>query len=191
MGENKIFRHQGEGILQTRYGTGKKALKFYKKNVLGYLNPLMQKFIQKQEFFFLSTSASDGSCDCSFRAGSTGFVKILDEKTLCFPDYEGNGVMASLGNILENPHAGLIFIDFFKETIGLHVNGNAEILEHIDHVIDSTGKDNRWIKVVVEEAYIHCSKHIPLLKKLRKKILWGTNDAYSKGSNHFKVSVLT
>ncbi len=190
MRENKFFGNQGEEILQTRYGTKEKALKFYQNQMLDHLNPLMQEFLQRQDFFFLSTSDSEGNCDSSFRSGSPGFIKILDEKTLCFPDYEGNGVMASLGNILENPHAGLIFIDFFKDTIGLHVNGNAEILKHIDNVTDSSGKAKRWVKVIVEEAYIHCSKYIPLLKRLHKEILWGTNDPSRKGGDYFKVPAL-
>ena len=62
--------------------------------------------------FFLATADGHGECDVSFRAGEAGFVHVLDEKILVYPEYRGNGVMASLGNITENPHAGLLFIDF-------------------------------------------------------------------------------
>ena len=57
-----------------------------------------------------------------------GFVQVLDEKTLVYPEYRGNGVLASLGNILENPHIGLMFPDFYQSTVGLHVNGTARVL---------------------------------------------------------------
>ena len=93
--------------------------------------------------------------------------------------------MASMGNILENPYIGMTFIDFFENTIGLHVNGKAKIVENDALLADKTQASvvndiqeggvapERWIFITVEEAYIHCSKHIPHLKKLDKKIHWG------------------
>jgi hypothetical protein len=90
----------------------------------------MRAFIARQEMFFLSTADSHGECDVSFRAGEAGFVHVLDEKVLVFPEYRGNGVLASLGNIAENPHAGLLFIDFFRDKVGLHVNGAARALSN-------------------------------------------------------------
>ena len=53
-------------------------------------------------------------------------------KYLIYPEYRGNGVFANLGNIRENPHIGLLIIDFYKDTIGLHVNGKARIVENED-----------------------------------------------------------
>ena len=80
--------------------------------------------------FFLSTADRHGDCDVSFRAGGAGFVHVVNEKMLLFPEYRGNGVLASLGNIAENAHAGLLFIDFIRDKIGLHVNGAARILSN-------------------------------------------------------------
>src|SRR5207342_640215 len=70
-----------------------------------------------------------GDCDASLRAGAPGFLRVLDERTLAYPEYRGNGVMASLGNLGENPHIGLLMIDFVEDLIGLHVNGRAQILD--------------------------------------------------------------
>ena len=109
--------------------------------------------------------------------------------------------MASLGNILENQHIGMHFIDFFDSTVGLHVNGKAKIVENeqfleIEELEKGLAKDikeeggrspERWILITVEEAYIHCSKHIPLLKKLDKKIHWGTDKETYKGGDFFKA----
>jgi hypothetical protein len=120
----------GEHDLQERYGTWSRAEAFYKHQVLNYLNPQMRTFIARQEMFFLSTADGHGECDVSFRAGEAGFVHVLDEKILVYAEYRGNGVLASLGNIAENPHAGLLFIDFFRDKIGLHVNGAARILSN-------------------------------------------------------------
>ena len=119
---------QGEHVVQDRCGTWERAQAFYDHQWLDYLNPQMRAFIGRQEMVFIATADSQGDCDASFRAGLPGFVHVLDEKTLTYPEYRGNGVKASLGNITENPHIGLLFIDFFEAKIGLHVNGRAQIL---------------------------------------------------------------
>ena len=190
---------EGERILQKKVGSENKASAFYDKQMLDYLNPYMRKFILKQEMVFIATADSKGECDCSFRAGKQGFVRVLNEKTLLCPEYRGNGVMASMGNILENSHIGMTFIDFFENTIGLHVNGKAKIVENDELLADKTldGVANsiqeegtapeRWILITVEEAYIHCSKHIPHLQKLDKKIHWGTDKEAHKGGDFFKT----
>ena len=118
---------RGEHELQKKYSTGKRASAFYEKQVLEHLNPSMREFIARQEMVFIATADSSGECDCSLRAGLPGFVRVLDEKTLLYPEYRGNGVLASLGNMSENHHIGMFFADFFGSTIGLHVNGNARL----------------------------------------------------------------
>ena len=190
---------QGERELQKKHNTGNSAHSFYNSQVLDFLNPEMQKFIEGQEMVFLSTSDSKGECDASFRAGPKGFIKVLDNKILMFPEFKGNGVMASLGNISENPQIGLMFIDFFQSSIGLHVNGKAEIitekeasklinpLDKAEAEKDGQHKTKLWIKIEVEEAYIHCSKHIPRLQKQDKTIHWGSDDEKLKGGDFFKT----
>lgn len=97
---------KGEHKLQKKLKTEKRASAFYNTQLLNLLNPEMCRFIAQQEFVFISTSDSNGECDASFRAGDAGFVEVLDEKTLVFPEYRGNGVLASMGNISENPPIG-------------------------------------------------------------------------------------
>jgi uncharacterized protein len=190
---------QGERELQKKHNTSNSAHSFYNSQVLDFLNPEMQKFIEDQEMVFLSTSDSKGECDASFRAGPKGFIKVLDNKILIFPEFKGNGVMASLGNISENPQIGLMFIDFFQSSIGLHVNGKAEIitekeasklvnpLDKAEAEKNGQHKTKLWIKIEVEEAYIHCSKHIPRLQKQDKTIHWGSDDEKLKGGDFFKT----
>jgi predicted pyridoxine 5'-phosphate oxidase superfamily flavin-nucleotide-binding protein len=192
---------RGERLLQEKHNTKKRATSFYENQMLNYLNSLMQQFISMQEMVFISTSDNAGNCDSSFRAGGEGFIKVIDKNTLIYPEYRGNGVMASLGNISENPHIGLMFIDFFDNCIGLHVNGKASILENeqlskmmlpgeIKDSIEKEGKHpERWVVIKVDEAYIHCSKHIPKFKKVEKDINWGTNDETQKGGDFFKVKL--
>ena len=117
-------------------------------------------------------------------------------------EYRGNGVYASLGNISENPHVGMLFVDFFESTIGLHVNGKTKVIDNEQmmqrvaatetvceamQVLDGP-QPERWILVTVEEAYIHCAKHVPRLEKVEKKIHWGSDDDSHKGGRFFDVS---
>jgi predicted pyridoxine 5'-phosphate oxidase superfamily flavin-nucleotide-binding protein len=195
---------RGEHGLQERFGTHNRARAFYTNQMLDHLNPPMCAFIARQELVFIATADAHGACDCSLRAGLPGFVRVLDAQTLIYPEYRGNGVLASLGNIAENPHIGMIFVDFFESTVGLHVNGiariveNAEVLDWPDvpeamrqHLAVAGGrKPERWVMVAVEEAYIHCSKHIPLLKKHDKTIYWGTDDVTWKGGDYFQAKAV-
>ena len=196
----------GEHHLQALHGTERRAQAFYDHQVLDHLNERMREFIVAQEMMFVSTADVRGNCDCSIRAGLPGFVCAADERTLAYPEYRGNGVMASLGNIVENAHVGLLFVDFFRATVGCHVNGAARVVENADLLADpsipeslreaallASGPDavgrqpERWVIVRVEEAYIHCAKHIPLLMKRPKDIPWGTDDPVAKGGDHFGV----
>lgn len=193
---------EGEHTLQQRLGSTDRAQSFYDRQVLDHLNPRMQEFITRQEMVFVSTSDGRGECDCSFRAGEPGFVQVLDDRTVVYPEYRGNGVYASLGNITENAHIGLLFVDFFREVIGLHVNGAARLVEHEELLADAritprvleeldrvgARRAERWVQVTVHEAYIHCSKHIPLLAKMDKQIHWGTDDYKRKGGDFFGVT---
>jgi uncharacterized protein len=186
----------GEHQLQRLHASEERAQRFYRQQVLDHLNDDMREFVARQELLFVSTSDAGGGCDCSFRAGPPGFIQVLDERTICYPEYRGNGVMASLGNICENGHIGLLMIDFFRDVIGLHVNGTAQVFSdsQLRKTYDMLPRDAHpgrtsqlWVLVDVEEAYIHCSKHIPLLAKLPKEQYWGTDDFKRKGGDFFSA----
>lgn len=170
---------QGEHRLQKDFGTQGQALAFYNKQVVDHITPLMAEYIANQEMMTLSTSNKKGECDTSFRAGHAGFVTVLSKNYIIYPEFKGNGVMASMGNISENGHASILFIDFLKTTIGLHINGKAKIVEtkdigkwdkygKIDLESVNVSKIAAWLLIEVDEAYVHCSKLIPLLGKLDK-----------------------
>ncbi|MDT0307076.1 pyridoxamine 5'-phosphate oxidase family protein [Streptomyces sp. DSM 44917] len=186
----------GEHALQRRLGSEERAGRFYDEQVLDHLNERMREFVARQEMFFLATADRHGECDNSFRAGPPGFLHVLDARTLAFPEYRGNGVHASLGNISENPHAGLLLMDFTRARIGLHVNGRARMVPdaelraaHPGLPVDSVPgrRPEAWVVVEVEEAYIHCAKHIPHLVKAPRGTPrdWGTDDQRRKGGDFF------
>jgi predicted pyridoxine 5'-phosphate oxidase superfamily flavin-nucleotide-binding protein len=187
----------GEHHLQEKYGTTQRADRFYQRQMLDHLNDRMWEFLSRQEMMFLATADSDGHCDCTFRAGPPGFVRVIDRHRLAWPEYRGNGVLASLGNISETASVGLLFVDFFRDIIGLHVNGNATVVEdaamraaYPHFTVDPVPgrRAERWVSVQVEEAYIHCAKHIPRLLKLPRERAWGTDDVRRKGGDFFAAS---
>ncbi|WP_443050548.1 pyridoxamine 5'-phosphate oxidase family protein [Streptomyces sp. H27-D2] len=197
--------------MQRRLGSAERADRFYDEQVLDRLNPRMREFVGRQEMFFLSTADRHGECDSTFRAGPPGFLRVLDEKTLIYPEYRGNGVLASLGNIEENPHLGILMIDFHRDRIGLHVNGRAQVRPDAEVRADHPGlpvdpvpgrRAQLWVHVEVEEAYIHCAKHIPRMQQTssqqtppqqapsqqtpsRQAGDWGTDDQRRKGGDFF------
>ncbi len=196
----------GEHGLQCKYASEERAEGFYARQVLNHLSPAMQEFVARQEILFVATADRHGECDCTPKFGRPGFIRVLGDKYLMYPEYRGNGVFANLGNITENPHIAMIIIDFYRDTVGLHVNGkariveNAELLEHraslpppaIDEIRQEGKKQpERWVMVEVEEAYIQCSKHIPLMKKLDKRIEWGTDNVVAKGGDYFRLQELS
>lgn len=187
---------EGEHRVQETTGTSERAGRFYRDQMLDHLNPRMREFVARQEMMFIATADGRGECDSSFRAGPPGFVHVVDERTLAYPDFRGNGVFASAGNILENPHVGLMFLDFDRDRIGLHVNGRATLFDDMElrrrvhdlPVPETPGqKAVMWTLVQVEEAYIHCRKHIPHLRKVGRDEAWGTDDALRKGGDFFEA----
>lgn len=160
----------GEHRLQQAYGSTERAERFYRDQVLDHLNARMREFVARQEMAFVASSDAHGECDASFRAGPPGFLHVIDERTLAYPEYRGNGVMASLGNISENGHVGLLLVDFVHDLIGLHVNGRARIVSDAALRPAAPGlpletapgrRAEHWVLVDIEEAYLHCAKHIP------------------------------
>ena len=124
-------------------------------------------FIEGQSYFFISTSDNTGKCDCSFRGteeDKEGYTQpaviVIDPKTLIFPDYSGNKMFNSLGNIIVNPHIGILFIDFPTAT-RLRVNGHAEISQDMNGHQEKWPTAKRYVRVTVEQVFRNCSKRIP------------------------------
>ncbi|WP_020501267.1 pyridoxamine 5'-phosphate oxidase family protein [Sciscionella marina] len=192
--EQQLPGSAGEHLLQEAYGDTKRARRFYRDQVLEHLNEVMIEFVERMEMAFVATSDAKGEADCSLRAGPAGFIRVLDRQHIAYPEYRGNGVHASLGNISENPHIGVMLVDFVRDLIGLHVNGKARIVEHEDMLLEQPQLDGehepgrrpqRWVVVDIHEAYIHCRKHIPRMQPVDRNRSWGTDDSRRKGGDYF------
>jgi uncharacterized protein len=185
----------GEHRLQREWGTRDRADRFYRDQFRDRLLPAMVEFVRRMEMVFIATADAGGDCDASLRAGPPGFLRVLDEGTIAYPEYRGNGVLASLGNLAENPHIGLLMVDFVEDLIGLHVNGRAHVLDddvfvarhpgHAETAPTAGRRAERWVVVEVAEAYIHCRKHIPRMQRVPQRRAWGTDDPARKGGDYF------
>ncbi|GJM79010.1 phosphohydrolase [Paenibacillus sp. HMSSN-139] len=131
-----------------------------KHKVVFRLDPSIRDFISKSPMLFMATSDAAGHCDVSPRGDEAGFVLTLDDFHLVIPERPGNKRFDSLGNLVENPRIGLIFIiPGLKET--LRINGQACIIRDQDLMERLKAKNKVplfGIGVKVEECYMHCAK---------------------------------
>jgi uncharacterized protein len=124
------------------------------------LNELTRQFVERSPFLCLATSGADGTCDVSPRGDPSGFVRILDERTLLVPDRPGNRLADSLRNVMQNPHVALIFL-IPGVTDTLRVNGRATIVTDAELLEPSSveGKTPKLgLLIEIDEVFTHCSK---------------------------------
>ena len=178
-----------ERLAQQEYGTAERAERFYRDQLLDVLTPRMQDFIAAQTEMTLATAGADGRPDASVRFGDPGFVVVLDDRTLCWAELRGNGVLTSIGNLGKNPYAHLMFLDR-DERIGLHLRGEAavvpteEMLRRHPHLpAPGRRKPECWVVLRLETSYIHCRKHFP--RTDGQEVAWGTDSIRSKGGDYF------
>ncbi len=121
-----------------------------------------QAFIESAHYFFLATADAEGRPDCSFKGGAPGFVRITAPGELAFPDYDGNGMFKSLGNVLVNPNVGLLFIAMHGGPRRLRVNGTARVSDD-DELLRQTVGAQLIVRVTVRAIFPNCPRYIPEL----------------------------
>lgn len=119
-------------------------------------------FIAAQSFFFLATADDQGRPDCSFKGGPAGFAQVSAPDTLIFPDYDGNGMFKSLGNLVVNPQVGLLFMSMGDKPQRLRVNGTAEVLRD-DPAMATIPGAQLLIRVTPRDIFPNCPRYIPLM----------------------------
>jgi len=115
-------------------------------------------FIESRDMFFLSTVDHLGRPSVSYKGGETGMVRVLDEHTLAFPSYDGNGMYLSAGNISINNKIGMLFIDFEKPH-RLRIYGEASVSKD-DPLLDEYNDAQLIIRVKPTEIWINCPRYI-------------------------------
>ena len=154
--------HEGSRELQDRFDTRRLADRIDERLVHATITADDRAFIEARDMFFLATADADGRPQCSYKGGDPGFVRVLDEQTLGFPTYDGNGMFLSLGNVSVNPHVGLLFIDFTSERPSrLRVNGRARLAEHADVVVEVDEVFPNCPRYIHRMALVERSKYVP------------------------------
>jgi len=120
--------HQGMRALQDRFDARRLADRLAETLSRDHFSDEDRAFVESRTMFFLATADAAGAPDCSYKGGDPGFVRVLDDRTLVFPSYDGNGMFRSLGNIAINPRVGLLFIDWERPR-RLRISGEASLAE--------------------------------------------------------------
>jgi uncharacterized protein len=161
--QNSRMYHAGNRTLQAHFGSVALADRLHEKLHRERFSEADQQFIESLGFFFLATADAEGRPDCSFKGGAPGFARVVSPELLVFPDYDGNGMFKSLGNIVANPHVGLLFIAMQEAPKRLRVNGTARLV-YDDPLLSEFEGAQALVHVVPEHIFPNCPRYIPNLK---------------------------
>ena len=155
------FYHQGNRAFQDEFGSRQLSDRLEKLSRSAFTED-DKRFIESCIYFFIATADASGRPDCSFKGGAPGFVRVTGPSELAFPDYDGNGMFKSLGNLAVNPHVGLLFIAMHGTPKRLRVNGEARI-ERDDPLLAETAGAQLMIRLSVSVIFPNCPRYIPSL----------------------------
>lgn len=144
--------------LQEEFGTRKLADLLDTKWAHRVLSPDEQAFIASRDMFFLATVDKEGRPTVSYKGGPVGLVAVIDEKTLAFPGFDGNGMFYSVGNILGQQHVGLLFIDFEKPH-RFRVQGKAKF-ERESPLLSNWTEAKYVVTVDIERVWVNCPRYV-------------------------------
>jgi predicted pyridoxine 5'-phosphate oxidase superfamily flavin-nucleotide-binding protein len=117
-------------------------------------------FIERMDMFFLATANAEGRPQCSYKGGEPGFVRVLDATTIAFPNYDGNGMYLSMGNLAVNPQVGLLFVDFTAQRPSrLRLNGVASVDER-DPLAETYPGAQFVVRVRATQVFPNCPRYI-------------------------------
>ena len=151
--------NRGNRELQDRYDTRRLADRLDERFVQrGTIDEGDGSFIERMDMFFIATADEHGYPNCSYKGGEPGFVRVLDERTIAFPNYDGNGMFVTAGNMLVNPHVGLLFIDWERRK-RLRLNGVASIHEQ-DELLPSYPEAQFIVRVRATQVFPNCPRYI-------------------------------
>jgi uncharacterized protein len=152
--------HDGARELQDRFDTRRLADRIEDVKVHAVITDEDRAFIERMDMLFLATADADGRPQCSYKGGDPGFVAVVDEHTIAFPNYDGNGMYLSAGNMGVNPHVGLLFVDFAgRPPRRLRLNGTASVA-HDDPLLERYPGAQFVVRVRAEQVFPNCPRYI-------------------------------
>jgi predicted pyridoxine 5'-phosphate oxidase superfamily flavin-nucleotide-binding protein len=155
---NDAFYPAASRALQDRFDTRRLADRIEQRLVTASLSDGDCAFIAARDMFFLATVDADGRPQCSYKGGDPGFVRVLDSRTLAFPNYDGNGMYLSMGNVAATHHVGLLFIDFEKPN-RLRVSGDASLSSEPALLADFP-EAQFVVRVAITHVFPNCPRYV-------------------------------
>ncbi|MET0998579.1 MAG: pyridoxamine 5'-phosphate oxidase family protein [Marmoricola sp.] len=150
--------HDGSRSLQDRFDTRALADRIDELLVSDTISEHDSAFIEDRDMFFLATADAEGRPTCSYKGGEPGFVRVLDEHTVAFPNFDGNGMYLSAGNVLANPAVGMLFIDF-ERGHRMRLDGTASI--DLDDPLRADHPEAQFVvRVRARAVYPNCPRYI-------------------------------
>jgi predicted pyridoxine 5'-phosphate oxidase superfamily flavin-nucleotide-binding protein len=156
---DSIMYHEGNRRLQDQFESRRISDRL-ESLARAQFTPDDRAFIESASYFFLATGDAEGRPDCSFKGGAPGFVTITGPSELAFPDYDGNGMFKSLGNILVNAEIGMLFIAMHGRPQRLRVNGTATVSRE-DPLLARTVGAQLMVRVTARVIFPNCPRYIP------------------------------
>ncbi len=158
--------HDGSRSLQDRFDTRALADRIDDLLVSDTISEGDRAFIEDRDMFFLATADAEGRPTCSYKGGEPGFERVLDPHTLAFPNYDGNGMYLSTGNVLVNPDVGLLFIDFVQGH-RMRLEGTASI--DLDDPLRGDYPEAQFVvRVRARAVYPNCPRYIHRYELVRR-----------------------
>jgi predicted pyridoxine 5'-phosphate oxidase superfamily flavin-nucleotide-binding protein len=152
------FYHAGSRELQDRFDARRLADRLEERKVTDTIDAADRAFIESVDMFFIATADEHGRPTCSYKGGEPGFVRVLDERTIAFPTYDGNGMFLTAGNLLVNPEVGLLFISFERGR-RLRLNGTASV-DPDDELAPTWPGALLVVRVRAREVFPNCPRYI-------------------------------
>jgi uncharacterized protein len=153
-----VLYNEGSRGLQDRFDTRRLADRIEERIVHTTIDEDDRAFIESCDMFFIATADGAGRPQCSYKGGEPGFVRVLDERTIAFPVYDGNGMYLTAGNALVNPHVGLLFIDFERRR-RMRLNGVASVADD-DPLLADYAEAQLVVRVEATEVFPNCPRYI-------------------------------
>ncbi len=153
------FYHDGQRAVQNRFASTALADRLEQVTHRTALTREDAEFVGGVSFFFLATADGEGRPDCSYKGGAPGFVRPLAPDLIVFPDYDGNGMFRSIGNIQVNPSVGLLFIAMSATPRRLRINGRAQVVFDDPRMADFVGAQ-ALVLVTPEHIFPNCPRYI-------------------------------
>jgi uncharacterized protein len=160
---DSIMYHAGNRRLQDEFASRLLSDRLEQRLTRTQFTADDKAFIEGAPYFFLAPADAEGHPDCSFKGGMPGFVAVTGANELAFPDYDGNGMFKSLGNMLVNPNVGLLFIAMHGKPQRLRVNGSARVARN-DALLASSSGAQLIVRVTARAIFPNCPRYIPVMQ---------------------------